>query len=141
MSAVRFIQHILVGGVALAGGSMSLAPEPARAQVVIEYIADGAPPRIEAYPHTHYDDREVYLVRGRWYYQRGPHWYYYRREPPPLRHHRVYVLERPAGHRRHHGRHHGRHHERAHSRDHDHDRDYPHDERDSHPERRRHHRH
>jgi hypothetical protein len=144
MINTRLFQHIIVCGAALVGGSMSLAPEPAQAQLVIEYIPDDPPPRIETYPRARYADRDVYLVRGRWYYRHGPRWYYYRSEPPPLRQHRVYVLERPRHHR--HGRHHERayHHERADRRyrDHDRDRDYAHDERGSRRhERRRHHRH
>jgi hypothetical protein len=70
-------------------------PETAQAQVVLELRVDRPPPRIERYPRTWYDQREVYLVDGRWYYRRGPHWYYYGREPAPLRRHRVEVYERP----------------------------------------------
>jgi hypothetical protein len=84
----------IAGGLALVGGAAVLNPEPAQAQLVIELVANDPPPRIESYPRSRYEDHDVYFVHGRWYYQRGPHWYYYDREPRRLRYHREHVLER-----------------------------------------------
>jgi hypothetical protein len=61
-----------------------------------EYVeAEYVPPRVDVYPRYVYEGRTVYLIDGRWYYRRGPHWVYYRREPPTLYRQRVYVERAP----------------------------------------------
>src|SRR5215213_5506925 len=61
-----------------------------------DYVeAEYVPPRVEVYPSYVYAGRTVYLIDGRWYYRRGPHWVYYRREPPALYRHRVHVERAP----------------------------------------------
>ena len=61
-----------------------------------DYVeADYVPPRVEVYPRYVYEGRTVYLIDGRWYYRRGPHWVYYRREPHALYRQRVYVERAP----------------------------------------------
>lgn len=64
-------------------GCVATISEPAYAQV--EFV----PADIHTYPSTVYEGRVVYLVDGRWYYQRGSHWVYFYREPGPLRRYRV----------------------------------------------------
>jgi len=73
-----------------------------------DYVeADVEPVRVEAHPRYAYEGRTVYLVDGRWYYRRGPHWVYYRSEPAELHRRRVYVERAPrAPHRDQARRHH-----------------------------------
>lgn len=75
----------------LSGCAATIA-EPAYAQV--EYVPEG----IYAYPSTTYQGYVVYLVDGRWYYQRGRAWMYFHREPEPLRRYRVDYYRAPRVH-------------------------------------------
>lgn len=110
----------------LSAVGVTFSPTPTEAQVVFEILVDAPPARIETYPYTVYANRRVYWVDGHWYYRRGPRWYYYRSEPPPLRHHRVTVIERPHRHR-HRDYHEHRRYERRHRDHHHHDRHHDRD--------------
>jgi hypothetical protein len=102
MLSRTLFQGLMVGALTLAGGASALAPQvAAQARLVVERDSYDPPPRIETYPRTRYEDRDVYYANRRWYYRHGPRWQYYHREPARLRRHRVEVIERPRHHRRH----------------------------------------
>jgi hypothetical protein len=63
--------------------------------------ADYTPARIEAYPHTVYEGRVVYLVNDHWYTRERGRWVYYRVEPEPLYRQRVVVQQAPPAPHRH----------------------------------------
>lgn len=73
-------------------GCTATIAEPAYARV--EYVPEG----IYTYPSTTYQGQVVYLVDGRWYYQRGRDWLYFYREPEPLRRYRVDRYRAPPVH-------------------------------------------
>lgn len=86
-------RSVLALGMALASAGCYAT---AGASTDVDYVeADHVPPRIEVYPSYEYSGRTVYLVRGRWYYRRGPRWVYYRQEPAELHRRRVYVEQAP----------------------------------------------
>jgi hypothetical protein len=87
--------------------------------------ADYTPVHLDAYPHTVYEGRVVYLVNDRWYTRDQGRWVYYRVEPTPLYRQRVVVHQAPRAPARHapphvaRGRHierDDRHHDRRHDR-------------------------
>lgn len=77
------IGSILVSGAAACTVQTRTTPAVVHGYSVVE--ADRVPDNFSSYPHTRYDDRDVYLVDGRWYYPTSSGaWVVFHDEPPPL---------------------------------------------------------
>jgi len=85
---------LAAGAIALGTASCYAYAEPA--YVEARYVPD----YVYSYPSVYYEGRPVYLIDGRWYFDRGGRWVYYRDEPDVLYRQRVYIQQAPEAERR-----------------------------------------
>jgi hypothetical protein len=98
MKRLRSLVFLLPGALLLPIAACTATVVPVEPVGTYEVTSTAIPMDIEAYPHTYFDGRPVYLYSGRWYYRGdGGRWRFYSPEPQPLFQYRQrnYVQQAP----------------------------------------------